>query len=95
MAESESFPLGVACPNPDSFPCNAGALEAISLAVAAGGAGLCMSLFLTKRVGHRFLLCMCVCVCACVYSYTFDRMPLTHSLTHCFYILVKCIPPWQ
>jgi hypothetical protein len=66
LTMAESLPLGVACPNLDSFPCNAGALEAISLPLAAAGAGLCMSLFLTKKVGHRFLLCVCVCVCVFV-----------------------------
>jgi hypothetical protein len=71
---AESFPLGVACPSPDSFPCNAGALEAISLPLAAGGAGLCMSLFLTKKVGHGFLLCVYI------YIYTFICMHVSHSL---------------
>jgi len=43
-------PLGVACPNADSFPCNAGTFSIVSLAVAAGGVGLFMSFFLTKKL---------------------------------------------
>eukprot|EP00526_Cylindrotheca_closterium_P004771 CAMPEP_0113660330 /NCGR_PEP_ID=MMETSP0017_2-20120614/32842_1 /TAXON_ID=2856 /ORGANISM="Cylindrotheca closterium" /LENGTH=759 /DNA_ID=CAMNT_0000574957 /DNA_START=38 /DNA_END=2317 /DNA_ORIENTATION=+ /assembly_acc=CAM_ASM_000147 len=47
---SATPPLGEACPNADSFPCNAGTFEIISLALAAGGAGLAMSLSLTKKL---------------------------------------------
>ena len=37
-----------------SFPCNANAIEAVSLAIAAGGVGLLMTMWLTKKVSQFF-----------------------------------------
>jgi hypothetical protein len=36
----------------ESFPCNAGPIEAVSLAIVAGGVGLLMAVFLTSKVSN-------------------------------------------
>lgn len=45
-----SSPLGAECPDEDSFPCNAGPLSILSFSIAAGGLGLAMSMFLTRKL---------------------------------------------